>query len=116
MSPAPRTSRFDGPWPAPGKLNLCLHVVGRRPDGYHLLQTAFQFIDLCDQIRFHERPPGVIERLRQIPGVAPESDLTVRAARIVRSESGATPGIWRRRSITPGGRSWKRIWSHKSMN
>jgi len=44
------------PWPAPGKVNLFLHVVGRRADGYHLLQTAFQFIDLCDEIRFWTRP------------------------------------------------------------
>ncbi len=43
--------RMD-PWPAPAKLNLFLHVLGRRPDGYHELQTAFQFIDLCDEISF----------------------------------------------------------------
>ena len=48
------------PWPAPGKLNLFLHVVGRRPDGYHELQTAFQFIDLRDSIRFYQRQPGVM--------------------------------------------------------
>jgi 4-diphosphocytidyl-2-C-methyl-D-erythritol kinase len=54
------------PWPAPGKLNLFLHVVGRRPDGYHLLQTAFQFIDLSDELRFWKRPPGVIERLGEV--------------------------------------------------
>ena len=69
------------PWPAPGKLNLFLHVVGRRADGYHLLQTAFQFIDLCDGIRFWRRPAGVIERVGELPGVPAESDLTVRAAR-----------------------------------
>jgi 4-diphosphocytidyl-2-C-methyl-D-erythritol kinase len=69
------------PWPAPGKLNLFLHVVGRRPDGYHLLQTAFQFIDLADEIRFWARPPGVIERLGEVPGVPADSDLVVRAAR-----------------------------------
>ncbi len=63
-------------WPAPGKLNLFLHVVGRRDDGYHLLQTAFQFIDLADEIRFFRRPAGVIERLGDVPGVAPEADLT----------------------------------------
>ena len=59
------------PWPAPGKLNLFLHVVGRRPDGYHRLQTAFQFIDLHDEIRFWRRPPGVIERLGEVPSVVP---------------------------------------------
>jgi 4-diphosphocytidyl-2-C-methyl-D-erythritol kinase len=69
------------PWPAPGKLNLFLHVVGRRPDGYHELQTAFQFIDLWDSIHFYQRPPGVIERIGGIPGVAAEDDLVVRAAR-----------------------------------
>ena len=46
-------------WPAPAKLNLCLHIVGRRADGYHLLQTAMQFIDLADELRFFRRPPGV---------------------------------------------------------
>ena len=69
------------PWPAPGKLNLFLHVVGRREDGYHLLQTAFQFIDLCDEIRFWRRPAGVIERIGEVPGVPPEHDLTLHAAR-----------------------------------
>jgi 4-diphosphocytidyl-2-C-methyl-D-erythritol kinase len=68
-------------WPAPGKLNLFLHVVGRRDDGYHLLQTAFQFVDLADEIRFWRRPAGEIERLGDVPGVAPEADLAVRAAR-----------------------------------
>jgi 4-diphosphocytidyl-2-C-methyl-D-erythritol kinase len=68
-------------WPAPGKLNLFLHVVGRRSDGYHELQTAFQFIDLWDSIHFFQRPPGVIERVGALPGVAAEDDLVVRAAR-----------------------------------
>jgi 4-diphosphocytidyl-2-C-methyl-D-erythritol kinase len=76
------------PWPAPGKLNLFLHVVGRRPDGYHLIQTAFQFIDLCDQVRFWRRPRGVVERIGEVPGVPPEQDLTVRAARRLLEASG----------------------------
>jgi 4-diphosphocytidyl-2-C-methyl-D-erythritol kinase len=76
------------PWPAPGKLNLFLHVVGRRPDGYHLLQTAFQFIDLCDEIRFWRRPEGVVERVGDVPGVPPEQDLVVRAARALLAASG----------------------------
>jgi 4-diphosphocytidyl-2-C-methyl-D-erythritol kinase len=76
------------PWPAPGKLNLFLHVVGRRADGYHLLQTAFQFIDLCDEIRFWQRPAGVIERIGELPGVPPEQDLVVRAARGLLASSG----------------------------
>jgi 4-diphosphocytidyl-2-C-methyl-D-erythritol kinase len=81
-------------WPAPGKLNLFLHVVGRRDDGYHLLQTAFQFIDLADEIRFFRRPDGVIERLGDVPGVAPEADLTVRAARRLASRAAVgLPGV-----------------------
>jgi 4-diphosphocytidyl-2-C-methyl-D-erythritol kinase len=82
------------PWPAPGKLNLFLHVVGRRPDGYHLLQTAFQFIDLWDSLRFFRRPGGVVERLDDVPGVTAEHDLTVRAARLLAAravEAGQTP-------------------------
>jgi 4-diphosphocytidyl-2-C-methyl-D-erythritol kinase len=76
-----RSLGHPAPWPAPGKLNLFLHVVGRRPDGYHELQTAFQFIDLWDSIHFYQRPPGVIERIGHIPGVAAEDDLVMRAAR-----------------------------------
>lgn len=75
-----RALGHPAPWPAPGKLNLFLHIVGRRADGYHELQTAFQFIDLWDSIRFYQRPAGVIERLGAIPGVPPADDLTVRAA------------------------------------
>lgn len=82
------------PWPAPGKLNLFLHVVGRRPDGYHRLQTVFQFIDLCDEIRFRLRPAGVLDRLGELPGVPPESDLALRAARcLCREVKGDVPGV-----------------------
>lgn len=81
------------PWPAPGKLNLFLHVVGRRPDGYHLLQTAFQFIDLCDELRFWRRPPGAIERLSDLPGVSPGQDLCVRAARLLAAGVPELPGV-----------------------
>lgn len=81
------------PWPAPGKLNLFLHVVGRRPDGYHRLQTAFQFIDLCDELRFWPRPPGVIERVSELPGVAADDDLCVRAARLLAGRATAPPGV-----------------------
>jgi 4-diphosphocytidyl-2-C-methyl-D-erythritol kinase len=82
------------PWPAPGKLNLFLHVVGRRPDGYHELQTAFQFIDLWDSLRFFARPRGVIERLGDVPGVAADDDMVVRAARLLAGRAGqAAPGV-----------------------
>lgn len=70
-------------WPAPAKLNLFLHITGRRADGYHLLQTVFQFINYCDWLYFTPRDDGVIQRLSELPGVAPEHDLTVRAARLL---------------------------------
>jgi 4-diphosphocytidyl-2-C-methyl-D-erythritol kinase len=81
------------PWPAPTKLNLCLHIVGRRADGYHLLQTAMQFITLNDELRFFRRPPGVIERLGGLANVPAESDLVVRAARVLAEQSGAGSGV-----------------------
>jgi 4-diphosphocytidyl-2-C-methyl-D-erythritol kinase len=68
-------------WPAPAKLNLCLHIVGRRADGYHLLQSAMQFVDLCDELRFHERPAGTIERIAGPAEIPAESDIAVKAAR-----------------------------------
>jgi 4-diphosphocytidyl-2-C-methyl-D-erythritol kinase len=70
-------------WPAPAKLNLCLHIVGRRDDGYHLLQSAMQFVDLCDELRFYKRPPGVIERVAGNEAIPAESDLVVRAAQLL---------------------------------
>jgi 4-diphosphocytidyl-2-C-methyl-D-erythritol kinase len=81
------------PWPAPAKLNLFLHVVGRRPDGYHLLQTAFQFIDLADELRFWRRPPGLVERVGEVPGVPPEQDLAVRAARLLAAHCPVAGGV-----------------------
>lgn len=79
-------------WPAPAKLNLFLHVVGRRADGYHLLQTVFRFIDRCDTLRFTPRSDGRIELATPIPGVAPDDDLTVRAARLLQQHSGCRQG------------------------
>jgi 4-diphosphocytidyl-2-C-methyl-D-erythritol kinase len=69
------------PWPAPAKLNLFLHILGRRADGYHELQTCFQFIDLCDEIEFEVRADGRIRRVTEMSGVDAEADLCVRAAR-----------------------------------
>lgn len=79
-------------WPAPAKLNLFLHVTGRRPDGYHELQTVFQLIDLCDTIGISVRRDGRIERPDGPPGVDPETDLTVRAARALQQATGCTLG------------------------
>lgn len=77
---------------APAKLNLFLHVVGRRADGYHLLQSAFALIDHADRLRFRVRDDGVIRRLNQLAGVAPEDDLVVRAARALQKAGGTTRG------------------------
>lgn len=73
--------------PAPAKLNLFLHVTGRRADGYHLLQTAFQLIDRCDTLDFEVRDDGQIIRSNDIPGVPADTDLIVRAARLLQDKT-----------------------------
>ncbi|WP_432722565.1 4-(cytidine 5'-diphospho)-2-C-methyl-D-erythritol kinase [Jeongeupia wiesaeckerbachi] len=80
-------------FPAPAKLNLFLHIVGRRDDGYHLLQSVFQLIDLADSIRLRWRDDGDIVRVDPLPGVPAESDLTVRAARLLQRETGCRFGV-----------------------
>ncbi|QGZ40862.1 4-diphosphocytidyl-2-C-methyl-D-erythritol kinase [Pseudoduganella flava] len=81
--------------PAPAKLNLFLHVTGRRPDGYHLLQTAFVLIDRADTLDFTLRDDEAIRRVTDVPGVPEEQDLIVRAARLLQQEvlrrTGALP-------------------------
>ncbi len=79
-------------WPAPAKINLFLHVTGRRPDGYHLLQTLFQFVDYGDTLHFTVREDGDIRRLSALAGVAPEQDLVVRAARKLKDLTGCRLG------------------------
>jgi 4-diphosphocytidyl-2-C-methyl-D-erythritol kinase len=79
-------------FPAPAKLNLFLHVVGRRADGYHLLQTVFRFIDRCDEIRIRVRPDPQVRRLNDVAGVPPERDLAVRAARLLQVRTGCSLG------------------------
>jgi 4-diphosphocytidyl-2-C-methyl-D-erythritol kinase len=85
-------TRDETLWPAPGKLNLFLHVTGRRADGYHDLQTLFQLIDLADTVAITVRDDGAIERVAGPPGVAPEADLTVRAACALKAASGTRLG------------------------
>ena len=80
-------------WPAPAKLNLFLHVVGRRSDGYHLLQTVFQFLDMGDEIAFAPRDDGRICRRSPLPGVAEEADLVVRAARALQRVADISLGV-----------------------
>lgn len=79
--------------PAPAKLNLFLHVTGRRPDGYHLLETVFQLIDLADTVHLQRLDDGRIERATALAGVAVEDDLTVRAARRLAQASGCPLGV-----------------------
>jgi 4-diphosphocytidyl-2-C-methyl-D-erythritol kinase len=83
----------DAPaWPAPAKLNLFLHVTGRRADGYHELQTVFQFLDHGDELRFAPRPDGVLRRAAPVPGVAEADDLCLKAARALQRHAGCTLG------------------------
>lgn len=89
----PQALGHSCPWPAPGKLNLFLHIVGRRSDGYHLLQTAFQFIDLCDELSFWHRADGVIERVGEVTGVPADADLALRAARALAAQHGVRAGV-----------------------
>lgn len=79
-------------WPAPAKLNLFLHVCGRRADGYHLLQTLFQLLDYGDELSFSIRRDGALNRLSELPGVPPEQDLCLRAARLLREVTGTGLG------------------------
>ena len=69
---------------APAKLNLFLHIVGQRPDGYHLLQSVFQLIDWTDTVHLKQIPENEVRRINPIPGVSPEQDLVVRAAKLVK--------------------------------
>ena len=78
--------------PAPAKLNLFLHITGRRPDGYHVLQSAFALIDWCDQLHFELRLDGGISREDLGPKL-PDDDLTMRAAKALQAASGTTYGV-----------------------
>jgi len=80
-------------WPAPAKLNLFLHIVGRRADGYHLLQTVFQLLDWGDTLRLRLRHDAQIVRVDGAPGVEPEHDLCVRAARALAEYAEAEFGV-----------------------
>ena len=77
--------------PAPAKLNLFLHITGRRPDGYHLLQSAFMLIDWCDTLHFERRPGGQISR-EDLLTPLPADDLIVRAAKALQAASGTMQG------------------------
>jgi 4-diphosphocytidyl-2-C-methyl-D-erythritol kinase len=78
---------------APAKLNLFLHITGRRPDGYHTLQTVFQLLDWGDTLHFKRRDDGLITRSTEIADVPPEHDLTVRAATLLKTHTGSPEGV-----------------------
>jgi 4-diphosphocytidyl-2-C-methyl-D-erythritol kinase len=78
--------------PAPAKLNLFLHITGRRADGYHLIQSVFMLIDWCDTLHFSVRPDGVISR-EDLGWKLPADDLVVRAARALQHACGGTQGV-----------------------
>ena len=91
--------------PAPAKLNLMLHILGRRDDGYHLLETLFQFLDYGDELSFAEREDGEIRLYSDIEGVPHDSNLIVKAARKLQALSGCTQGadIWLKKILPMGG-------------
>lgn len=91
--------------PAPAKLNLMLHILGRRADGYHELQTLFQFLDFGDELGFALRDDGQIHLHTEIAGVPHDSNLIVRAARLLQAASGTTLGadIWLDKRLPMGG-------------
>lgn len=90
---------------APAKLNLMLHIVGRRADGFHLLETVFRFVDLQDTVYVKVRTDGQIVLHTLIEGVAPEQDLSVKAARLLQQASGSHLGadLWVEKKIPMGG-------------
>jgi 4-diphosphocytidyl-2-C-methyl-D-erythritol kinase len=91
--------------PAPAKLNLMLHILGRRPDGYHELQTLFQFLDYGDELEFAVRDDGVIQLHTPIADVPHDSNLIVKAARKLQALSGSSLGadIWLNKVLPMGG-------------
>ncbi|MEP7044867.1 MAG: 4-(cytidine 5'-diphospho)-2-C-methyl-D-erythritol kinase [Dokdonella sp.] len=94
MTPQHDAARAAGwsAWPAPAKLNLFLHIVGRRADGYHLLQTVFQLLDWGDEVRLRVRADGQIQRTDPMVGVPAADDLAVRAAKALQAATGVHLG------------------------
>ena len=88
----PNDIEIASSFPAPGKLNLLLRVLGRRADGYHLLQTVIRFIDYGDTVTLRVREDGIVTRTNEIAGVPCDADLTVRAARLLKQATGTPLG------------------------
>jgi 4-diphosphocytidyl-2-C-methyl-D-erythritol kinase len=90
--------------PAPGKLNLFLHILGRRPDGYHNIQTVFQFVDWCDTLHFERRNDNKIQLHDHLTGVAPQQNLVTIAAQQLQKATGVALGadIWLKKHLPLG--------------
>ena len=86
------TSGFQA-FPAPAKVNLFLHIIGRRADGYHLLQSVFRLLDRCDTLHLRPTQDGLVRRMADIPGVPEDNDLCVRAARLLQQHTGCQLGV-----------------------
>lgn len=91
--PVSASRPWEQTYPAPAKLNLFLHVVGRRPDGYHLLQTVFRLIDFSDTLRFSPRTDGEVRLASAVAGLPEDNDLCVRAAKSLKHETGHRGGV-----------------------
>jgi len=90
----PQQTEVTSPcWPAPAKLNLFLHITGRRPDGYHDLQTLFQILDWGDDLRFSVNDSGQISRSCNIDGIPESDDICVRAAQLLKTRHGVQQGV-----------------------
>ncbi len=87
------SASWSSEWPAPAKLNLFLHVVGRRADGYHDLQTLFRLIDRQDTLKFAPRKDAAVRLATPIPGVCESDELAVRAARLLQDHSAISHGV-----------------------
>jgi len=83
----------ESAWPAPAKLNLMLHITGRRANGYHELQTVFQFLDLCDELQFKATTDGRVRRVAGPQDISDEDDLVVRSARALQQATGTAQGV-----------------------
>lgn len=105
MTPSAIPAAAELRLPAPAKLNLMLHILGRRADGYHELQTLFQFLDFGDELGFALRADGAICLHSDLPGVAHDSNLIVRAARALQQQAGCALGadIWLTKRLPMGG-------------
>lgn len=87
------TDNINTAWMAPAKINRFLHITGQREDGYHELQTVFQFLDYSDELYFNILEHNEVSHSNPLPGIDPEDDLTIKAARLLQQETHCTQGV-----------------------